>query len=190
MIEINLLPQELRMKPKKSDKGPFPARYLLYIAGLILGILICLHVILLGSSIIRNLRLSALENKWKELEPQRRLTEQSRKDNEILSVDAKSVQQLAKQRVNWSEKLNKLSFNLPSGVWFDEITLNQKDFILTGSAVSLQKEEMSLINKFMGNLKEDKNFFSGFSTLELSSVQRRSMGGYDIIDFVLSGKLK
>jgi len=190
MIEINLLPVELKIKAKKSDKGPFPAKYLLYISGLILGVIVCLHIGLLGVSIARKFRLSALENKWKELEPQRRLAEQSRKDNEILSADAKAVQQLARQRINWSEKLNKLSLNLPSGVWFNEMSLNQKDFLLKGSAVSLEKEELNLINKFMANLKNDTQFFGNFSNIELASVQRRSIGGYDIIDFVLSGKLK
>lgn len=190
MIEINLLPAELRLRARKSDKGPFPVKYLLYIFGLIVGALFCLHIALLMIIIVKQSQTALLNNKWKALEPQRRIFEQSRKSNEILSSDAKAIQQLLKQRVNWSEKINKLSLNLPSGVWFSEMSLNQKEFSLKGSAVSLEKEELSLINKFMANLKNDTSFFRDFNSLELASVQRRAIGGYDIIDFVLSGKLK
>jgi len=190
MIEINLLPEELRLKNKKPDRGPFPAKYLLYAFAVALAGLILLHVGLFAAVILKNTKVSALNNKWKELEPQRRLFEQSKKNSGILSSDAKAVQQLLKQRVGWSKKLNKLSLDLPSGVWFGEMSLNQKDFLLKGSAVSMEKAEMSLINKFIGNLKDDPDFFGDLAVLELGSVQRRSIGGYDIIDFVFSGKLK
>jgi len=56
--------------------------------------------------------------------------------------------------------------------------------------VSLQQEEMNAINKFMDNLKKDSVFLKDFSNLELTSVQKKVIGGYDIADFVLSAKLK
>jgi Tfp pilus assembly protein PilN len=100
------------------------------------------------------------------------------------------IQQLIGQRINWAEKLNKLSLNLPSGVWFNEIQVNSKEFILKASVISLQKEEMNLINAFIDNLKNDKDFFKDFNNLELNSAQKRVIGGYDVTDFILVGILK
>lgn len=187
MIEINLLPEELKIKARKRG---FKPRQILYFIPLVFLILIIIHLYLAGTLIIRNFRLNALNKRWHNLEPQRKNLEEFQKEYVVLSDDAKVIQQLISQRTNWSEKLNKLSLRLPYGVWFNEISVTPSDFILRGSVVSLQKEEMNLINKFMDNLKSDSGFFKDFNNLELSSVQRKVIGGYDVIDFTLVGKLK
>ena len=89
------------------------------------------------------------------------------------------------------KKLNRLSLDLPSGIWFNEISANlKKEFILRGSVVSLKKEEMLLINQFIDNLKKDTDFFKDFSKLEMTSAQSGEIGGYEVNDFVISGVLK
>lgn len=187
MIEINVLPEELKIKAKKIGIEP---RQILYFIPLVFLILVIIHIYLAGTLIIRNFRLNALNNKWHNLEPQRKTWEDFQREYVVLSDDAKVIQQLISQRINWSEKLNKLSLQLPYGVWFNEISLTSSDLILRGSVISLQKEEMNLINKFMDNLKNDTGFFKDFNTIELSSIQRKVIGGYDVIDFNLAGKLK
>ena len=187
MIEINLLPEELKTKTKKIN---IKSQYFLYLIPLAFGILIFMHLYLSAVGIIKNYQFSALNNKWKKLQPQREMLKNLSKEYEVLSADAKVIQQLNIRRLNWSEKLNKLSLDLPSGIWFNEIALSRKDFILKGSVISLQKQEMSLINKFIDNLKKDAAFFKDISDLELSSAQIKAIGGYDVFDFILTAKLK
>jgi len=190
MIEINLLPHELKTKPKKLGLGTLSPKQSLYLIAAAFCLLLCLHIIFLCAIIVRKIQLNKLQAKWTSLEPQRLTLDSLKKENEVLSADINLIQKLMKQRLCWSHNLNKLSLDLPSGVWFNELSVNQKEFILKGSAVSLQKEEMGLINKFIDNLKTDQDFFAGFKSLELGPVQRRSLGGYDIVDFILSGALK
>ena len=191
MIEINLIPQDLKKtKDKKFNLKSLPPQYLLYLILLIFGILICLHIYLIAITTLKNVQLRLLANKWDNLGPQRKILDDYKKEHEIFSADAKVIQQLSSQRINWSKKLNKLSLNLPAGIWLNELSLNQKNFSLKGSALSLQKEELTLINKFMDNLKNDAGFFKDFTSIELSSVQRRVIAGYDVVDFILAGKLK
>ena len=189
MIEINLLPEELKAKSKKSAKA-MKSMQILYFIPLAFGILIIVHLYLSSVIIAGNIRLGLLDNKWQSLKPQRQMLEDSRKGYQGLSQDDAAVQQLAKEGIMWAKKLNKLSLNLPAGIWFNEISVSPKDFILKGSVVSLQQEEMNAINKFMDNLKKDSVFLKDFSNLELTSVQKKVIGGYDIADFVLSAKLK
>lgn len=189
MIEINLLPEELKLKTRKAISD-IKLRRILYLLPLFFGILIMIHIYLAGALIIKNIQLNSLNNKWQMLKPQRKLVEDFNKECEGLSQDAKIIQQLISQRINWSEKLNKLSLNLPSGIWFNEISLSRKDFVLKASVVSLQKEEISQIYKLTDNLKNDRDFFKDFNDLELSSVKRKVVGGYDVVDFILTGKLK
>ncbi len=190
MIEINLLPEELKTKTRKLGKVSIKSKSFLYLFPLVFAVLILVHICLAAGAIVKISQFSILNNKWKKLQPQRELLNNLKKEYDVLASTAKLIEELNSRRNNWSEKLNQLSLNLPSGIWFNEITVSQKDFILKGSAVSLQKEEMSLINKFIESLKNNTAFTRGFNNLELSSVQRKSIAGYDVVDFILTVKLK
>jgi len=107
-----------------------------------------------------------------------------------LSEDARAIKQLTDQRIDWAQKLNQLSLKLPSGIWFTSISISPSSLTLSGSVVSLQKQEMALIKRFMDSLKNDKDFFKDFSSLELSSVKTRTIVTYEVVDFNLIGNLK
>lgn len=192
MIEINLLPQDLKVKAKakKAAVGVgIDVKYFLYLVPFIFGLLLCVHIYLAIVNIAKSSQLRALNNKWQGLQPQRKILEDFNKEYTILSEDALAIQQFTKQRINWAEKLNTISAVLPFGIWFREISVSSSDLILQGSVVSLEKEEMSVINKLIDSLKKDTAFFKDFNNLELGSVQKRTIGGYDIADFILQGAL-
>jgi len=186
MIEINLLPEELRAKSKKLG---IESRHILYLIPLAVGILIFVHLYLAAVGIIKSCQFNTLNNKWKKLQPQREMLKKLTNEYQVLSADAKVIEQLNMRRLIWSEKLNKLSLDLPGGIWFNEFTLSRKDFTLKGSVISLEKREMSLINKFIDNLKKDAVFSKDITGLELSSAQMRTSAGYDIFDFTLTAKI-
>lgn len=162
----------------------------LFIIPALLAILLLIHGVLVAGLVIKGLSLGALNSQWKKLEPDRIALEKFKQERGLFSGDLKQIEQLTKQRINWAEKLNKLSLNLPSGMWFNEITISLKDIVIRCSVVSLQKDEMTLINKFMDNLKQDKDFSEDFSRVELDSVNKRLIGGYDVADFILVGTIK
>ena len=184
MIEINLLPENL--KEKKGARN-IDYRKILFFIPAIFAILLISHFYLLGVQIIRNARLGPLNKKWQQLAPQKKNLEAFQPQ---LSGSAKAIQELTAQRVNWANKLNKLSQYLPRGIWFTEMTVSGKDFNLKGAVISLEKQEMALINKFMDSLYSDAAFFKDFSKLELGSSQRKTIGGYDVAEFILTGNLK
>lgn len=200
MIEINLMPEELKARQRgKTEKTAaalsaglvnFKVKYFIYLIPLALGILICTHIYLGLMSFVKNLELKHLANKWHGLEQQRKEVEAFNAEYALISEDAAVIQQLSQSRINWAQKLNMLSLGLPPGIWYNEISVSPNEFILQGTVVALQKEELALINKLISALKNDPDFFKGFSSLELSSVQKKTAGGYDIFDFVLQGALK
>jgi len=187
MIEINLLPEEQRAAKKSAGIDP---KLFLFAAPAVLVIFILAHVYVTSRLLVNKFQLTGLEANWKKLEPQRKQLEVLRREYDVSLEDAKMMQDIIGKRINWSEKLNKMSLNLPSGIWFTEISLSSKDLSLKASAVSLQKEEVNLINRYIDNLKKDENFSRDFSGLDLGSVQRKTIGGYDVVDFTLSGKIK
>lgn len=201
MIEINLLPEELKAKTKIKVKKPeasAPAavivtqepKYFLLIAPAAIALLILANLFFGIANLGKVGQLRSLNAKWKALEPQRKIAEEFNRTNTLYSEDAKAIQQIENQRINWAQKLNALSLKLPSGIWFSDITVTQKELSLSGSVVSLKKEEMSLLKDFVDALKQDPAFANDFNTLDLGAVQKRSIGGLEVTDFVISGALK
>ena len=199
MIEINLLPEELKIKTKTKNlehstvtkTASFnPEQLFIYAVPVLLGVLVCVHVYLAVIAISKSSQLVTLNRKWIELEPQKKALDEFNSEYSSTSEDASVAQLLTNKRILWAQKLNKLSLNLPSGVWFNEVTISAKDIVIQGSVISLQKEEVNLINKLLENLKIDNEFSKDFVSFELSSVQKRNVGGYDIADFILTGVLK
>ncbi|MFA4842731.1 MAG: hypothetical protein WC658_02735 [Candidatus Omnitrophota bacterium] len=189
MIEINLLSAELKPKSSKFTFN-LSQRNIAYLFAAGFGLLLSAHILLFASAIIKSAQLTSLNSKWNGLASQRITLDGLKKEYEGYSSGPRSVQQISDARMSWAKGLNALSLDLPSGVWFQELSINQKDFTLKASCVSLAKEELALINKFMETVKKDTDFFKYFDSLELGAVQRRSVGGYDIVDFILDGKLK
>jgi Tfp pilus assembly protein PilN len=199
MIQINLLPEESRVKNKTKSleqetvnkPGVFSREQLfIYALPVLLATLICAHIYFAIISIFKNNQLIALNRQWVQLEPQKKALDEFNNDYSSVSQDANLTKSLISKRILWAQKLNKLSLNLPSGVWFNEITISLKDILIQGSVISLAKEEVNLVNKLLENLKIDNEFSKDFNSFELSNVQKKNVGGYDIADFILTGVLK
>jgi Tfp pilus assembly protein PilN len=199
MIEINLLPDELKLKTKgralgqeltKNQSALIQERVLIYALPAILALLILVHLYFAILLISKNGQLVVLNRKWHSLAPQKQALDEFNQEFSATAQDAGLLAQLSLQRVLWAQKLNALSLHLPAGVWFNDIVLSSSNLTIRGSVVSLEKEEVGLINRLLDNLKTQPDFSKDFSSFELSSVQTRSLGGYDIADFVLVGVLK
>jgi hypothetical protein len=189
MIEINLIPEELKVKIKKTS-APLDSKKILYLIPIGVSILLLAHIWLGVSNISLNYKYKGLNAQWVVLEPQMKALEENNKENNLLRDDDSVLQALINERVNWADKLNKLSLCLPSGIWFNEITVLNKVFTLKATVISIEKEEMSLINKFLLGLKNDKGFSRDFKILELGTIRREKLGSYDASSFSLAGSLK
>ena len=187
MIEINLLPEEFKTRIRRTERDS-KIKQVIYLIPLLVVVLALAHIYFTIMLVSKNIQLGKLTKEFSNLEPQRKIIEQHKQ--ELVSQDAGLSQQLTKHRIVWSQKLNKLSLDLPSGIWFKEIDITDKGVLIKGVAISLQKEEMALINKFIDNLKNDPGFFADFSKIELNSVQRKIVGGYDTVNFNLDLALK
>lgn len=188
MIEINLLSEESRQKRiKLGHFDPSLLKYLIPIAG---AILIIINIYFIWVSLSYNSRLSAVEKKWNSLEKQRKEVEEFRKTGIALNSKEELINKINDQRILFSQKLNRLSMDLPSGVWFSELDMSKNKFELRGSAVSVKKDEISLINAFLEKLKQDEDFFKDFSSISIDSLKSRNISSQEIVDFLISGKLK
>jgi len=197
MIEVNLLPEELRnrvVKPVKPVSSGGPAKpgpqLLILVIPLVFAVLIITHILFIFLGITRSVQLNSLKAKWERAMPQRKAWEDFNTERAFVSGDAQAIQKFFAERINWSEKLNKLSLSLPCGLWFEFISGSGKEFYLRGKAVSPDMEEVALIRNFIDAIKKDPGFMKNFISLELTSIQKGMIGAYEVADFSLTGSLK
>ncbi len=191
MIEINLLPEQLKAKAaSRKSKVTIEVNYFFYMIPFALAFLLFVHVYLGVLLVAKHNQIAGLNKKWLGLGSERRQLEIFNKENASQTQDSSAIKAWLDERIVWSEKLAILSKSLLSGIWFSELSVTPKDFTLRASVVSLQKEEMDTVKKFIDNLKTDTVFFKDFFSLELSSVQTRTIGNFDVLDFTLNGTLK
>lgn len=199
MIEINLLPEELRKKKRQPLKLPkLPA--LPIVAGII-GFLIFIQVLLLimvqakkASFNSLNKRLTSISASSAEAKAlENRLKEFSSK------VDA--ANRLSSSRFNWAKKLNDLSDSVVSGIWLRRIYVKRTEssaksavptqlLILEGSSIVSGAEEPGSVGKFVNSLKDNGSFSEDFDEIELTKVERRKIGRTEVIDFIIACHFK
>jgi hypothetical protein len=184
MIEINLLPEEI--KAKKASGKPTPLDNLVYLLPVLLCVLLITHIYLGIVYATRSQVLAGLERTWQKLEPQRREVLGLKSELDAESSEARTVQGYMAKRVLLSPKLNKLSLDLQPGIWFNEVTFGKKEMMVKGSVVSLKSDEIDMINIFLEDLKKDPDFNNDFSGVEVGALQRKTVGSYDVVDFVLT----
>ncbi|MFH0827327.1 MAG: hypothetical protein V1923_05550 [Candidatus Omnitrophota bacterium] len=191
MIEINLLPEELKAKASsRKNRVTIEVKYFACLIPLTLALLLLVHIYLGVLLAAKHNQIAGLNKRWLSLEPEKKQLEIFNKENSLQTQDSSAIKAWMDERVVWSEKLAALSNSLLPGIWFTELSVNTKDFTLRASVVSLQKEEMDIIKEFIDLLKTDTAFFKNFSSLELGSVQRRTIGSFDVLDFTLAGTLR
>lgn len=190
MIEINLLPQELRKKDPKF-KVAVPKETLFLVGGLILAILLIVHIILISVLATKKIRYSSLNREWQKILPEKEKIDNLKQEQRKITEKIKSIDKLTRKgRISWAKKLNVISDVVPQGVWLRRIDFSAENLIIEGSSVSLKGEEVILVNRFTTALKNNADFYSNFENLEISTIMRRQIKNMEVADFILTTKLK
>jgi Tfp pilus assembly protein PilN len=194
MIEIDLLPLELREKKRIPFEQFFQTKLFLTI----LGCLVLFHLFLYTATVINSRRLDGLQGNWQNLSSKR--AEIDRLKGELAEINRKVplIKQLISNRLLWSRELNRISDLLIVGIWLNELSLEKQktakdgvleSLIIRGSAASRTKDEPALIGRFMQNLKDDSVFSANF-TVELGPIKKRLIGQTEVMDFILICRFK
>ena len=110
MIEINLLPEDLKVKVKaknlkqtqtilKSPKENSQDQLFIFAIPVLLGLFICAHLYFALVTILKNGKLVTLNRRWIELEPQKKAFDEFNKEFSSVTQDASITRSLTSQRV-------------------------------------------------------------------------------------------
>lgn len=197
MIEINLLPEELRnraVKPAGQTHAGSPFKYdskqpFIFIP-LILLFVLCANIFFALRLMSVNLEIKSLNKRWTLTLPERNELAEFKSQDLLVSSDSKDLERLLRERVTWADKLNTISLLLPPGIWLESVYLAGKDFKLIGKAVSLNRTEVSMVRSLIDGLKENKRFIKDFTLFELNAIEKSLLNNRDTVDFGISGKVR
>ncbi|MFH0877207.1 MAG: PilN domain-containing protein [Candidatus Omnitrophota bacterium] len=184
LISINLLPKSQR---KTEHKVVLP--YKTVFLGTVLFLLF-VHVCLLLVAGYKQVQILGLQSRWSHMSSGSKDSVAMRKEIKDLEANTNSLNGLLYRRASVTELLSGLNAAVPKGLWLERFTYGDDGLLIQGSVVSLTQNEMTIIGKFLQDLKNNKLFISLFSKIELSSVSRRTIKTYDVVDFVFSGEFK
>ena len=213
MIELNLVPKNLRTTNKKSNAkldiklpkvAPIPL-----IVGLI-SVIILSQVILGMLSVMQQKKLAAIKCKLNHIMPQQKIAVTLKKEVDNLSGKVAVIDSLTSGSLVWAKKLYDLNNSIVDGVWLSALSLSveksktpqvfagfnkgvspqlpvdKEMLVLKGAAVSSDSgEATAIVGRFIDSLKTNNDFFKDFEDIKLSSVQRETLGSTEIMKFTI-----
>ncbi|MFH1407247.1 MAG: hypothetical protein ABIH01_04545 [Candidatus Omnitrophota bacterium] len=197
MIEINLLPEGLRKKPRigfsaeylKFDFAPALKRAVIVFA--------IVQMCLFAMSLFGIINVSTLGPGQKSLEADRRNVLALKDQEKTLNAKLSNIDAFCKKRFLWSRELNELLNSVTPGIWLTDISIGKeskgvpgRSFIIRGVSASNKGGETALISKFIHSLKTNILFSGDFSDIKIVSSNRDKVRDVDVMKFVIACHLK
>lgn len=191
MIEINLLPEELRRKEERIDiLAELPIQ-----RGAIIFVIVFFIFQLLASAYAFYLSSHFKAMKTESAVLMAANKEVAAQKASILSIKKRieKADAVIRRPFYWSGFLNALSDSVTKGVWLNglSITADGKTsrLKLNGSVVG-KGEETAYAGKFIKELKSNPVFNELFDEIELSTINQKKIKDFDVYDFVIQCNFK
>ena len=207
MIEINLLPENLRKKKKRFKIPEITIASMPILIGIV-SLLVLTNLLLMLTLAIQRGSYNRMIKEWTEAKPQKEAIELARRENISAENKVVAIEELMQKKILWSKKLNQLSNLIIPGVWYTKLSIDKKIVILEprrpqarnikriatdrvevpylnieGEVSSAYGNELAILGKFIEELKNDPDFLKDFSNIELDSTELHSIGDIEIMKF-------
>lgn len=232
MIDINLLPQEMRKKEprfKAIEFGEVDLKNLPVkkIGIVIVALLLSIHAILFFVGSYSKSRAAVLTKKYNDIMPDRNNALALKSQVDIINRKVGAIDELMVKRFGWAEKLDSLNDSITPGIWLSDITYDEKMtelkkqvvtkqvvtkqvvegaksqalkqvaektvmryLFISGYASSMGEQGTALIGKFIKSLKDNPEFYSDFSSIELGSIKSEKIQDQEVMSFKLTCMFK
>ncbi|MDD4956687.1 MAG: hypothetical protein PHH49_05415 [Candidatus Omnitrophica bacterium] len=211
MIEINLLPKELRKKRKEKEVKARPTVRLTLpkikavpVVSLAVVVLILLHAGILFFAKSTGRTLDGLKSKWEQMEPQRAKIAKISSDTKLIEDKVRSLKSISRPQLNWTRILSGLNQSVISNVWLYELEVVSKvsgakgkklqgepvSIDIKGYALGESDKATALVARFINSLKSNNKFAQYFDDIELDSINNSKITGQEVMRFQLDCKLK
>lgn len=187
MIEINLLPEELRRKePSRIVLPDIPIKKTLVWA---VGVFAGFQILLLGLVFYQKAELFGVRRQVQTLGAANKDITLEKSQTLAVQTKLKQVQALVSRKFSWTLLLNAISDSMTKGVWLRTLgveSVAQKGRVLKiEGSVAGPGQETALIGKFIKELKGQPLLSDLFAEIELSTMNQKKIKEFDVYDFTL-----
>ena len=194
MIEINLLPPDLRVRKREPMK--LPSLPILPVAAGVVCLLIAIQVLLWLFIQVKGVSRDSLKRKAASIAASNKDAMSIDSSLREISSKVETVDKLLNSRFNVAKKLNEISDSMISSVWLRSIDVKKSEtpnepgvlnetLVIEGSSVTSGDTGEVAIGKFVNSLKENESFSSDFDNVELAKVERKKVQNTEIMDFIV-----
>lgn len=209
MIEINLLPVEMRKKqtPKFAMPNVFNRAFILPLVGGILA----LHGLLILLVAYQRIDLANVGHRVELLKEATKETTRKKVESKANAERLGQMESLTERKFSWARVLNVLSDSVPKGMWLRRFAVTEetrtvapdkqdkpaqgskkrtslpaeqkvKMLKLEGSVLG-SGQETATIGRFIKALKDDRSFVAVFDEVEFFNITQRKIKSFDVYDF-------
>lgn len=183
MIELNLLPDELKIKKTKAIE--FAKLPIIPVSLGLLCVLIIMHILLIFSVKISEISLAELKKQWEGFSPKRSQMDELKNNVKDINLKVKAIEELTQERILWAKKLNCLSDSIHPNIWLSGLYYDKKSATptlgLEGFATGAEED----VGRFMDTLENNKDFFSSLESIELGFTKRSLVDKQEVTNFRL-----
>ena len=186
MIEINLLPEELRKKEERFNllaELPIKRGAIIFV-----GVFLVLQLLASAYAFYLSAHFKIMKTEATRLTEANKEIDLWKASALLIKKRIEKADAVAHRPFYWWEFLNALSDSVTKGVWLTSLSISHDDKIgrlrLEGSVVG-KGEETAYTGKFIKELKTN-SFFSGlFDEIELLTINQKKIKDFDVYDFVI-----
>ena len=200
MIEINLLPQELKPKPslfsgisfKGLDINNIP---ILKISAGIGACLVLVQLAVFFIGIVSSAALRSTTKRYNEILPERKIADALKEKTAYINKRFGAIDELIVKRFSWARKMNLLSDCVTPGIWLSELYYDEAPvadktkmtatgaLMISGYAFGTGEQGAALVGKFIKSLQENKDFYSDMASVDLVSTKSDKVDKQDVMSF-------
>ncbi len=190
-----------------------PSLPLIGMAAWAAGVILIIQLILFVIGFMTGATFKSLSLQYKDILPKKLETEKLKVRVDTTNKKVAAIDELMVKRFSWEKKLNSLSDSMTPGIWLTELEYDEKIralpksaeagpakkkggqsaeetlsryLILYGAASSMGEEGTALIGRFIKSLKDDPEFYSDFSDIELGTIKREKVDDQEIMTFKIT----
>jgi hypothetical protein len=131
MIEINLLPEEIRKKKRSAPKIDASAIDIssvpvINIVVITAGALLAIQLVLFVIGVISGMAFGSMNRKYNDILPKKNETQQLRSSLDAANKKVAAIDELMVKRFSWEKKLNALSDSMIPGIWLTELEYDER----------------------------------------------------------------
>ncbi len=189
MIQINLLPENLRKKSLIPWEMPSFINWKVVI--LFVWIFFGIQVLGFGLVGFQYFELIKVSRDVVILREQNKEILQRKSENTRMKNEIRQIKLLAHPKFYWTVLLDALTHSMTKGIWLRSLSLGEdkKSLELDGSILA-QGEETAAIAKFIKGLKENPQLGPLFEDIQLSTLNQKRIKDLDVYEFSLIGIFK